>query len=244
MDGCYHTSYDSAMRLTRLYVPDHVFAAGQEVPLSEDQSHYLLRVLRFETGQEVVLFNETSGGWLGSFAVAGKKAAVSLKKQIQKPCPPQDVHVLVAPVKKDAWDFVLEKATELGAAVIRPVFTDYTQNTRVNDARARTNLIEAAQQCERTHVPAYHRAEKLDAVLNGWDKARVLYVALERHDAPSLREAVQKEKPAAILVGPEGGFSPRERDMLLSKEFVVPVSLGPNILRTDTAVAAALAAWL
>src|SRR5690606_15391573 len=162
----------------------------------------------------------------------------------QKPQPPRDIHVLVAPVKKDAWDFVLEKATELGAAAIRPVFTDYTQNARVNDDRARANLIEASQQCERTHVPTYHAAEKIDAVLSDWERGRVLYVALERHDAKVLRDAIDREKPAAILIGPEGGFSPRERELLLSKEFVVPVSLGPNILRTDTAVAAALAAWL
>jgi len=232
------------MRLTRLYVPDESFAPGQSVSLSDDQSHYLLRVLRLQDGEKIAVFNAQGGAWSGILGVSGKKAAVTLEKQIQKPQPPRDIHVLVAPVKKDAWDFVLEKATELGAAAIRPVFTDYTQNARVNDDRARANLIEASQQCERTHVPTYHAAEKIDAVLSDWERGRVLYVALERHDAKVLRDAIDREKPAAILIGPEGGFSPRERELLLSKEFVVPVSLGPNILRTDTAVAAALAAWL
>jgi 16S rRNA (uracil1498-N3)-methyltransferase len=231
------------MRLTRLYAPDIVFSAGASATLSDEQSHYLLRVLRFESGEQVALFNET-GAWTGVIAVKGKMGSVMLEKQIQKPQPPRDILVLVAPVKKEAWDFVLEKATELGAAAIRPVFTDYTQNARVNDERARANLIEASQQSERTHVPHYFAPEKLDTVLANWDQSRILYVALERHDAKPLRDVIKRESPAAILVGPEGGFSPRERELLLAKKFVVPVSLGSNILRTDTAVAAALAAWL
>ncbi len=244
MDPRLRRGYDKAMRLTRLYVPNEEFETGREVPLSGEQAHYLLRVLRLGSGESVALFNETSGGWVGSLAVTGKAGSVVLEKQIQKPQPPQDVHVLVAPVKKDAWDFVLEKATELGAAAIRPVFTDYTQNARVKDDRARANLIEAAQQCERTHVPEYLPPEKLDVVLKNWDGARILYAALERHDAKPLREVIQKDRPASILIGPEGGFSPREREGLLKHDFVVPVSLGPNILRTDTAVAAALSLWL
>jgi 16S rRNA (uracil1498-N3)-methyltransferase len=232
------------MRLTRLYIPQKNFAQGDQVALSADQAHYLLRVLRLGDGEQVILFNEMSGGWTGSVKTIGKNAVVHPIEQVQKPVSSNDIHLLLAPIKKDAWGFVIEKATELGVAALQPVLTDYTQNPRLNDERTKANLIEAAQQCERTDIPGFIEQKKLDTVLASWDKTRKLFVALERSDAVPMKEAAEKNKgAAAILIGPEGGFSQRERDLFLSKDFVIPVSLGPNILRAETAAIAALAVW-
>lgn len=231
------------MRLTRLYHPDRLFAAGEVVPLSPDQSHYLLRVLRMNANDDVVLFNEQSGSWVGVLQVNGKHAAMQLRDQIQQPLPPRDVHLLVAPIKKEEWQFVLEKTTELGVAAIQPVLTDYKQNSKINIERAEANLIEASQQCERTHIPQFFAPKKLDGVLAEWDDKRVLYAALEREDVKPLQQVIIKDAPAAILIGPEGGFSQREKELLLSKQFVRPVSLGPLILRAETAAIAALAIY-
>ena len=231
------------MRLTRLYRPDIEFKADLAVPLTPEQAHYIARVLRLESGASLVLFNALSGAWIGTTIVTGKHVVVTMHEQIQKPLVPRDVWLLTAPVKKEDWVSCLEKATELGVAVIQPVLTDYVQNTRVNNERAVANIIESAQQCERTHIPEYHEPKKLDIVLNKWDSERVLYVALERADAKPMRDVVDKTKPAAILIGPEGGFSARERELLLGYAFVKPVSLGPLILRADTATAAALSVF-
>ncbi len=234
------------MRLTRLYIPDTELTAQQTIELSADQSHYVLRVLRMENTQHLALFNSSSGAWQGELIVMGKKASVVLAEQIQKPQAMRDVWLLASPLKKEPWDFCLEKATELGVAAIRPVVMEYTQNTRINDDRARANIIEAAQQSERTHVPEYTSAITFDKLMDGWDATRVLFVALERSDAKTARDVFAQDKndKAAILIGPEGGFSPRERDILLSKHFVQPISLGTTILRAETAAMAALSVYL
>lgn len=234
------------MRLTRLYMPEKEFAAKQTIGLNPDQSHYLLRVLRLENGAPVALFNGQAGTWQGSLTVVGKKAAVVLGKQIQTPQPVNDIWLLISPLKKEAWDFALEKATELGVGAIRPILMEYTQNARINDERARANLVEAAQQSERTQPPEYLTYLMLEKLVNTWDDKRILYVALERSDAKPAGEvfAADKGKKAAILIGPEGGFSSKEREMLLSKPFVKPISLGPTVLRAETAAIAALSVYL
>lgn len=231
------------MRLTRLYIPDTEFAPNRTVPLSEDQSHYLLRVLRHEQGQNVILFNEIHGAWQGSLAIAGKRAAAKLEQQIQPPRPVSDIWLLAAPLKKEAWDFTVEKCVELGVAALQPVLTAFTQTPRVNEDRVRANLVEAAQQCERTDVPQFFKAEKIEALLKKWDSARLLYVALERSDAKPALEVFDPAAPGAILVGPEGGFSPQEKELFLQYDFIRPISLGPLILRAETAALAALALW-
>lgn len=231
------------MRLTRLYIPDQSFSAGQKFVLTPDQSHYLLRVLRMEAGQGIVLFNQLSGAWQGVLEVEGKKAIAALATQLQKPMALPRAHVLVSPLKKEAWDFMLEKATELNVASITPVTMDYTQNARINDDRARANLIEASQQCERTHVPEFHAVKKLDTLLRQWDKDKTLFVALERSDAQPALDAFQSagSDDVFIMIGPEGGFSPRERDLFAQHEFVRPINLGTLILRAETAAITALA---
>lgn len=234
------------MRLTRLYMPEIVFNPGQKQLLSPDQSHYLLRVLRMEPGRDIVLFNEHSGAWLATLQAEGKKAIAELREQIQAAQPPMDMHLLISPLKKEAWDFTIEKATEQGVGSIMPVLLDYTQNARINEERTRANLIEAAQQCERTDIPELRRAEKLPALLKAWPKDRPLYVALERSDAQPALAAFQGHESgvlACILIGPEGGFSPAERELFLKYPFIRPVSLGHLILRAETAALTMLAVW-
>lgn len=228
------------MRLTRLYSPDPAFHSGSVIALSDDQSHYLLRVLRQSAGQPIILFNEKAGSWRGSLSVTGKKASVTLEENIQQPVLLPDVWLLVAPLKKEAWDFVLEKATEMGVTAIQPIFTDYTQTARINMERARANVIEAAQQCERTDIPEIFEPLPLGRVLDKWDASRRIYAALEREEVKPMGSA-QTTYPAAFLVGPEGGFSPDEKALLSGKKYVTPVSLGPLILRAETAVIAGLA---
>jgi len=231
------------MRLTRLYISEQQLATGVVVSLTDNHAHYLLRVLRMQHGNPVVLFNEISGAWRGILSAEGKKASVTLEENIQTAMPPGNIHLLISPLKKEAWDFCIEKATELGVASVQPVMMDFTQNARVNDERTRANLTEAAQQCERTDVPRYKEADKLDQVLKNWDPAVPIYVALERSDAHPAVQVFESGKPSAILIGPEGGFSPRERDLLAKYEFVKSISLGPLILRAETAALTALALW-
>jgi len=231
------------MRLTRLYIPDTEFSSDAIIPLNEDQSHYLLRVLRQEQGHGVIVFNEIHGAWQGSLIVSGKKAAAKLEKQIQQPQPLSDIWLIASPIKKENWDFVIEKCVELGAAALQPVIMEFTQHPRIKEERIRANLIEAAQQCERTDVPKLLPAEKLGAILKNWPKDRVLYVALERSDAKPALEVFDKTKPGAILVGPEGGFSSQEKELFGKYDFVKPISLGQLILRAETASLAALSLW-
>jgi len=232
------------MRLTRLYTPDIAFAENLRVPLKEEHAHYLLRVLRLEEGAGVVLFNAESGGWRASLNVVGKKAIAVLQEQIQPPQPVSDIWLVASPLKKEAWEWVIEKSVELGVAALQPALMEFTQNARVNEDRARANMIEASQQCERTEVPEFLHVEKLESLLKKWDKDRVLYVALERGDAKPALEVFDKTKPGAILVGPEGGFSMREKELFLKYDFIKPVSLGTLILRAETASLAALSLWM
>ena len=232
------------MRLTRLYIPDTAFVPAAPVALDGDQSHYVLRVLRMQQGDTVVVFNETMGGWTGVLHVTGKKASVLPEKQVQQPTQSHDVTLLAAPLKKEAWLFLLEKATELGVRTIQPVLTAFTQTSRINVERDRVNVLEAARQCERTDIPSCHEPVKLDALLRQWDRSRVLCVALERSDTsrPALdvfRE--HKGKPLAILIGPEGGFSSEERALFAQHDWIAEMSLGDLILRAETAAMTALA---
>ena len=231
------------MRITRLHISEKQLSTGVVISLDDHHAHYLLRVLRMEAGKPVVLFNEVSGAWHGVLTMEGKRAFVTLEKNIQPPTPPGRIQLLISPLKKEAWDFCIEKATELGVALVQPVLMDYTQNTRVNDERSKANLIEAAQQCERTDIPKYRAAEKLDTLLAQWDKSIPLYAAMERSDALSALQVFDRDRPGAILVGPEGGFSPRERELFAKYDFIKPISLGPLILRAETAALTALALW-
>jgi 16S rRNA (uracil1498-N3)-methyltransferase len=234
-----------ALPRTRLFV-DAPLAAGQPAPLTDAQAHHLRGVLRLEAGAGVRLFNSRDGEWRGRLGNFGKKDAghAVADERIRPPEPVSDLWLCFAPVKKDAVDAVVEKGTELGAAVLQPVFTRYTDVQRVNLDRLRAHAVAAAEQCERLDVPEVRDPVGLDALLAAWPAERILLVCAEAGEARPLAEAAAEATgPAALLVGPEGGFAPVELDALARHEFVRPVGLGPRILRADTAAIAALAVW-
>jgi 16S rRNA (uracil1498-N3)-methyltransferase len=226
---------------TRLFVEQDL-AAGAQFPLSPEQSHYLLHVLRAKTGDRVLLFNGRDGEWQGEIAASRRGAAVLCGARTRAQDAPPDIWLLFAPVKKTPSDYLVQKATELGAARLQPVFTRRTIVARVNMDRLAANAAEAAEQSGRLSVPETREALPLDKALADWPKDRRLYFCDEGGDAPPLAQAAAKG-PAGIVTGPEGGFDPAERAMLRGLPFVVPVTLGPRILRADTAALAALAIW-
>jgi len=229
---------------TRLYVNGDL-GAGVAVALDEGQAHYLLHVLRAKSGNRVLLFNGRDGEWLAQVAQAGKRdvTATCLKQtELQKATP--DIWLAFAPVKKTPSDYLVQKATELGASCLLPVFTRRTIVSRINEERMAANAIEAAEQSARLSVPEIRESVSLEKLLASWPKNRRLYFCDEGGDARPLAEAARGASGfAAILTGPEGGFDPAEREMLRSLAFVTPVTLGPRILRADTAALAALAIW-
>jgi 16S rRNA (uracil1498-N3)-methyltransferase len=229
------------MSIPRLYV-DAPLEAGAEIPATPNQAHYLGHVMRRAIGEAVSLFNGRDGEWAGRIATLRKDRASFLAEAQTRPQAPEpELRLLLAAVKRDAMDWVAEKATELGVTLIQPVFTRRSIADRVNQPRLAGIAREAAEQCERLSMPLVAEARPLHAVLDAWD-ATPLLVAAERAGAPSLRHALASlHPPLAWLVGPEGGFERAELDDLLRRPFVSPVGLGPRILRTETAAIAGLA---
>ncbi|HEY2011471.1 MAG TPA: 16S rRNA (uracil(1498)-N(3))-methyltransferase [Rhizomicrobium sp.] len=229
---------------TRLYVTGDL-GANRTVALDEGQAHYLLHVLRARAGNRALLFNGRDGEWLAEIAVAGKRGVTATcLKQTQAQAGAPDIWLAFAPVKKTPSDYLVQKATELGASVLQPVFTHRTIVARINEERMAANAIEAAEQSARLSVPEICAAVSLDKLVASWPKERRLYFCDEGGDAKPLAEAARGANgPAAILTGPEGGFDRGEREMLRALPFVTPVTLGPRILRADTAALAALAVW-
>lgn len=226
----------------RLYV-DTPLHQGQTVPLDDGQAHYLRSVLRLVPGDAVRLFNGRDGEWRATIAAIDKRG-VSLALQArtrEQPAAPRPVHVLFAPIKKHRLDFLVEKAVELGATHLHPVTTRRTESRHWHDDRIARQVAEAAEQCERLDLPSCAPLRPLDAVLRAMGETPV-FACLERADAPALaRAAAGKTGPLAILVGPEGGFSDEEMRFLTVLPGIVPVTLGPRILRSETAVCCALA---
>ncbi|WP_347829391.1 16S rRNA (uracil(1498)-N(3))-methyltransferase [uncultured Planktomarina sp.] len=225
----------------RLYV-DHPLGVGQSVPLNREQSHYLFGVMRRGVGEVIELFNGIDGEWLARVVQAGKRNAILLCESKSKPMMlPPDLWMMFAPIKKVRTDFIVEKATEMGAAQILPVQTDFTNSERIRQDRLQNHAVEAAEQCGGTYVPPVMELQKLSKLLDGWDDRHIMFC-----DENRLGEAValpQQPGPWAILIGPEGGFSPAERERLEAMPQAQGVSLGPRILRADTAAVAALALW-
>jgi len=225
----------------RLYV-NAPLSAGVVVAASDGQAHYLLHVMRAKTGQRILLFNGRDGEWLAEIAATKRSVTLSCLKQTQAQAGVPDLWLLFAPVKKTPADYLVQKATELGASKLQPVLTRRTIVTRINPERLLSNAVEAAEQSGRLCVPQIGEAVPLDKILSAWPKERKIYFCDEGGDAKPLAE-VGGNAPAAILTGPEGGFDPAERDSLRALSFVTPVTLGPRILRADTAALAALAIW-
>lgn len=212
--------------------------------LGKDQSHYVANVMRAKPGEDVLLFNGRDGEWRGRFdAVTKSGVIVAVEDQTRPQAPEPDLWLLAAPIKKDNVDLVAEKAAELGASALWPVFTRRTVMSRVNTERLAAHMIEAAEQCERLTVPVVMEPTQLDKALAGWDAARPLIFLDESGGGAPLVQVLAElpAGPLAVLVGPEGGFAPEERALLARLPVACPVGLGPRILRAETAAIAALA---
>lgn len=227
----------------RLYV-EHPLGEGQSVPLTRDQAHYLFGVMRLAEGAVISLINGADGEWDASVEKAGKKGGILLcQTQARALQLPPDLWLLFAPIRKERTAFIVEKAVEMGAARVVPVQTDYTQSAnRIRQDKLQAHAVEAAEQCGGTFVPPVDDLAKLERVLADWPAERQLMFC----DEVLIGDPVglpAKKGPWAILIGPEGGFSPAERERLHGLPFAHPVSLGPRILRADTAAVAALTIW-
>ncbi len=228
----------------RLYV-EHPLGPGQSVPLTREQAHYLFGVMRLSIGGQVALFNGQDGEWRAEVVEAGKRGGVlSCVEQTKLLQLPPDLWLLFAPIKKARTDFIVEKAAEMGAARIIPVQTEFTNSERIRQDRLQAHAVEAAEQCGGTYVPEVTDLQRLDRALDAWPENRQLMFCDEATVGSALRLAEsEKGKPWAILIGPEGGFSERERKRLAELPFAHVVSLGPRILRADTAAVAAMTMW-
>ncbi|MFM7335929.1 MAG: 16S rRNA (uracil(1498)-N(3))-methyltransferase [Tabrizicola sp.] len=226
----------------RLYV-DQPLAPGQAVALSQDQAHYLTGVMRLGEGAAILLFNGRDGEWRATLAQASKRNAIAVCDVQTKPLHlPPDLWLLFAPIKKARTDFIVEKAVELGAARILPVQTRHTNSERIRQDRLQAHAIEAAEQCGGTFVPEVTDLQHLDKLLTKWPEDRRLYWCDETAIGQPATIA-PSTGPAAILIGPEGGFSADEAAKLRQRPNVTRISLGPRILRADTAAVAALTLW-
>lgn len=228
----------------RLYV-EHPLGRGQSVPLAREQAHYLFGVMRLAVGGQVALFNGQDGEWLAEVAEAGKRGGTLTCVAQTKPLQlPPDLWLLFAPIKKARTDFIVEKAAEMGAVRIVPVQTDFTNSERIRQDRLQAHAVEAAEQCGGTFVPEVAELQRLDRMLDTWPESRQLMFCDEAEVGSALRLAEnERHQPWAILIGPEGGFSDRERTRLTGLPFAHVVSLGPRILRADTAAVAAMTMW-
>ncbi|SHI02744.1 16S rRNA (uracil(1498)-N(3))-methyltransferase [Marivita hallyeonensis] len=226
----------------RLYV-DQPLGAAQPVPLTREQAHYLLGVMRMGVGDAVALFNGRDGEWQAEVAEAGKRGGVLVCREQSAPLTlPPDLWLLFAPIKKARTDFIVEKAVEMGVRRICPVQTAFTNSERIRQDRLQAHAVEAAEQCGATFVPEVADLAKLDRVLADWDTSRRIAFCDEALAGETGR-LPDAPGPWAILIGPEGGFSEAERSRLRGLAHATPIGLGPRILRADTAAVAALTLW-
>lgn len=224
-----------------------MLAAGRPIVLRPAQAHRLRNVLRLAPGDAIAAFNERDGEWLCELTEIGQRGArVAIARQLRAAAPEPDLWLLFAPIRRTRLDWLIEKATELGAAALVPVWTARTQPERLNQDRLRTLAIAAAEQSERLSVPATRLPERLDQVLATWPAGRLLVVCDESGAGMPIAEALAgfaPGAPAALLVGPEGGFTDTELDALGKLPIVTRVGLGPRVLRAETAALAALAVF-
>ena len=231
----------------RLFVEGRL-GCGAVVTFNERQAHYVTTVMRLGHGARLRLFNGADGEWLGRICDAGRgQCEVTIEAQCRSARAEPGPTLVFAPVKKDAIDFIVIKATELGAAALLPVWTRFTAVQRLNLDRLRANAIEAAEQCGRLSVPTIAEPAPLAAVIAGWRTEETLFV-FDRERGSSMKvvipTAASRSLPSpGLLTGPEGGLAPEELDALAALPFVTTVAMGPRTLRADTAAVAALACW-
>lgn len=228
----------------RLFVAGPL-AAGAAVRIQGNPAHYLARVMRVAPGDAVILCDDMTGEWAARVTDAGKRdVLLEVAERLREREAVPDLWLCPALLKKDRFDLILEKATELGAARIQPLVTRRCVADKLNLERARTITTEAAEQCARTALPELADPVKLDALLAGWPEDRALFFADENGGAPAAAAFAGHTGPAAILTGPEGGFDEAERAAIRAHPAARPITLGPRILRGETAAIAALAAWM
>jgi len=228
--------------LPRLYVRQPL-GEGARVELDPKQANYLGNVLRLGVGAELLLFDGRWGEWLARIADAGKKRmTLAVERRTREPEAIPDVWLAFAPVKRAQTDWLVEKATELGAARLLPVITQRTVAERVKLERLESIAIEAAEQCGRTRLPEIAEPVSLKQLLADRDPTRRLYFA-DESGGQAAAEAFAPG-PALILIGPEGGFAEEEREPVRAASNAIAISLGPRILRAETAALAALAAYM
>jgi 16S rRNA (uracil1498-N3)-methyltransferase len=228
--------------LPRLFVRE-TLSPGAHVDLDPSQANYLNNVLRLRAGCELLTFDGRSGEWLARIVTAGRKrTTVSIERQTREPETIPDLWLAFAPVKRAQVDWMVEKATELGIARLIPVVTQRTMVERVKLERLEAIAIEAAEQCGRTRLPELAEPVQLSKLLLEPRESRRLYFADENGGAPAAQAFVPG--PAMILTGPEGGFTDEERARIRACDNVAAISLGPRILRAETAALAAIAAWM
>jgi len=227
----------------RLFVRPPLLA-GAAIAAERGQANYLLNVLRLKEGGTVLIFNGRDGEWRARVEPEGRKACILVpEEQVRAQTAAPDLHYLFAPLKHARLDYMAQKAVEMGAGRLRPVLTRYTQAGRINLDRLIANAVEAAEQCGILAIPEIDPPQKLADALAGWDPGRRLIFCDEAAPVSAPAEALRTlpPGPAAVLIGPEGGFAPEERSDLLRRPYVTALSLGPRILRADTAAVAALA---
>ena len=232
----------------RLFI-DTDLAEGRDVPVAGGAANYLISVMRMKVGDPVKLFDDRNGEYLATVSAIGKRDLVlSINGRLRAREEVPDLWLCAAPIKRARFDWMAEKACELGVRRFVPVLTARAVVDKVKDDRLRSHMIEAAEQCERTAVPELADLVKLEAMLKDWPEDRTLFFCDERvHESGggSFRKAlVDHAGPGAILIGPEGGFTDTENDAIRALPQAVPVSLGPRILRADTAAVAAISLWM
>ena len=231
------------MNKIRLFV-DHTLGEAQSVPLNKDQAHYIFSVMRKSIGETILIFDGNNGEWEASIEEISKKGGVLFCiKQTKPQIMPPDLWLFFSPLKKVRTDFIVEKATELGVAKIIPVQTEHTNADRIKLSRLSAHAIEAAEQCGGTYIPKIEELQKINEVLENFPPDRKLLFCDEKLQSSEVNLENLKKGKWAILVGPEGGFSEIERNYLKGLKFTFSISLGPRILRADTAAVTAISLW-
>jgi len=231
----------------RLYIPEKLLV-NKRIIISLKQSHYLINVMRKKIDDSLLVFNELCGEYLAKIETIEKKnISLNILQKLRNPEDKNGVWVLFAPVKKTPNEYIIQKATELGASKILPILTERTITQKLNLERLQDIAIEASEQCERITIPEILYPQKLTKIIGDWDdKRKILYcdeTIRNRSQVVLDKNQLLSCSSGAILIGPEGGFSPGEITYLKKKKFIIPINLGPRILRSDTAVISALVFW-